>query len=320
MDSKSVKKGLFLVTLVGALMISVGKAEAADKDAGQKLPGAGIESVLNDYYNQFGDTGIEQYLVPALKGEYLDMGFADVDADSYLYIRSEATKDSEWVGKLYPEGAAEIIGAVGEWTPVMSGNVSGYVKTEYLLTGHKAQAKAEELIAADTEGTGFSYAESREEEQARLEAEAAKAAEEAAVLQAAALEAAALEQAAGQTVQAQQVSSGNGQAVVDYACQFIGNPYVWGGTSLTNGADCSGFVQSVFANFGISLPRTTWDMENAGVAVSYEQAVPGDIILYDGHVGIYMGNGQIVNAIDSANGIGISSATYTNIITVRRLL
>ena len=109
-------------------------------------------------------------------------------------------------------------------------------------------------------------------------------------------------------------------AIVAYAKQFLGNPYVYGGTSLTNGADCSGFVQSVFAHFGISLPRTTWDMENVGTAVSYDQAVAGDIILYDGHVGIYMGNGQIVNAINSAKGIGILPATYTNIVTVRRLV
>ena len=111
-----------------------------------------------------------------------------------------------------------------------------------------------------------------------------------------------------------------GSKIAAYATQFIGNPYVWGGTSLTNGADCSGFVQSVFAHFGISLPRTTWDMENVGTAVSYDQAVAGDIILYDGHVGIYMGNGQIVNAINSAKGIGILPATYTNIVTVRRLI
>ena len=110
------------------------------------------------------------------------------------------------------------------------------------------------------------------------------------------------------------------QQIVDFALQFEGNPYVYGGTSLTNGADCSGFVQSVFAHFGISLPRTTWDMENVGTAVSYDQAVAGDIILYNGHVGIYMGNGQIVNAINSAKGIGILPATYTNIVTVRRLV
>ena len=111
-----------------------------------------------------------------------------------------------------------------------------------------------------------------------------------------------------------------GQAVIDFACQFIGNPYVWGGTSLTNGADCSGFVQSVYANFGIALPRTTYDMVNVGYEVSYDQALPGDLVLYDGHVGLYMGDGTFVNAMNEAQGIGICTATYAPIITIRRVL
>ncbi len=111
-----------------------------------------------------------------------------------------------------------------------------------------------------------------------------------------------------------------GQAVIDFACQFIGNPYVWGGTSLTDGADCSGFVQSVYANFGIALPRTTWDMENVGYEVSYDQALPGDLVLYDGHVGLYMGDGTIVNAMNEAQGIGICTASYAPIISIRRVL
>lgn len=111
-----------------------------------------------------------------------------------------------------------------------------------------------------------------------------------------------------------------GQEVIDFACQFIGNPYVWGGTSLTEGADCSGFVQSVYANFGVYLPRTTWDMEYVGYEVSYEQAQPGDLVLYDGHVGLYMGDGNIVNAMNESDGIGICTATYAPIITVRRVL
>ena len=114
--------------------------------------------------------------------------------------------------------------------------------------------------------------------------------------------------------------SGSGSSVVNYATQFIGNPYVWGGTSLTNGADCSGFVQSVYAHFGVNLPRTSSEMRSAGRGVSYSEALPGDIICYDGHVGIYMGDGQIVNAINSRKGIGILPATYKGILTVRRLL
>ena len=114
--------------------------------------------------------------------------------------------------------------------------------------------------------------------------------------------------------------SGTGSSVASYGCQFVGNPYVWGGTSLTNGADCSGFVQSVYAHFGVNLPRTSSEMRSAGRGVSYSEALPGDIICYDGHVGIYMGDGQIVNAINSRKGIGILPATYKGILTVRRLL
>ena len=116
-------------------------------------------------------------------------------------------------------------------------------------------------------------------------------------------------------------SSGSGSSVVNYATQFVGNPYVWGGTSLTNGADCSGFVQSEYANFGVSLPRTSYEQQNAGTEVSYADAQPGDLICYGGHVAIYMGNGQIVHASNSQDGIKVSNdATYRTIVSVRRLV
>ena len=300
MDS-ILRKGLFLVTFTGAITAFPATVKASDTVTDNIMPQVGIEEVLSDCYLSDKQIEVEDYLVPTQKGEYLDMAFANVQ--SFLYIRSEPTTDSEWVGKLYPDYAAKIIGPVGEWTQVQSGSVTGYVYSDYILIGKNAEQKAQEMVqnsGTESPDEAFTYAESKEEEAARLEKEASEAA------------AKAEEEASAK--------AGTGQAIVDYACQFIGNPYVWGGTSLTNGADCSGFVQSVFAHFGISLPRKTWDMENVGTPVSYDQAIPGDLILYDGHVGIYMGDGQIVNAINSSRGIGILPATYTSIITVRRLI
>ena len=112
-----------------------------------------------------------------------------------------------------------------------------------------------------------------------------------------------------------------GQSVVKYACQFVGNPYVWGGTSLTNGADCSGFIMSIYAKFGVSLPHSSGAMAGCGRGVSYSEAMPGDIICYAGHVAIYMGGGQIVHASNAKDGIKISgNAAYRPIVAVRRVL
>ena len=303
----NLKKGLFLVTFLGMTVSPGISVMAADGDTAEaaKMPGVGIEAVLKDFYSQNREIKAEDYLVPENKGEYLDMAFANVT--SFLYVRSEPTKESEWVGKLYPDYAAKITGPVGEWTAVESGDVTGYVKTEYILTGAEAQTYAENLVTeAQQEGKeeaeAFTYAVSRKSEEAQMTQEVQEN----------------VQQTETTEVSAQPAS--NGQAIVDYACQFIGNPYVWGGTSLTDGADCSGFVQSVFAHFGISLPRTTYDQINAGVEVSYDQAMPGDLICYDGHIGIYIGNGQIVNAQNPEQGIGISPATYTTILSVRRIV
>lgn len=312
MYSKFLKKGIALGVLTSAVLIPNDKVLAAEAKNAE-----GVSTVnINKGYLANATAEIERYVETELKNVYEDMAFTQVEEGSYLFVRTEPSQDSEWVGKLYEADAAKVIGPVGEWTQIESGNVTGYVKTEYILTGESAEEKAKAIVAekkpeVDVETLDeakaeelaaecFSYAESKEEEAARLAEEAAKAEEEAKAAEA-------------ETV-------GNGQAVVDYAMQFVGNPYVWGGTSLTNGADCSGFVQSVYANFGVSMPRTSSAMRSAGTEVSYSEAVPGDVICYEGHVGIYIGNGQIVNAIDEAYGIGVSSATYTNIITVRRLL
>jgi len=304
MDS-ILKKGVLLVSVTGIMTAFPMVVHAADIDDTQNIPAAESTQILEDCYTSDKTISVKDHLVPEQKGEYSDMAFANVQ--SFLYIRSEPTTDSEWVGKLYPDYAAKITGPVGEWTAVESGDVTGYVKTEYILTGAEAQMYAENLVTeAQQEGKeeaeAFTYAVSRKSEEAQMTQEVQEN----------------VQQTETTEVSAQPAS--NGQAIVDYACQFIGNPYVWGGTSLTDGADCSGFVQSVFAHFGISLPRTTYDQIYAGVEVSYDQAMPGDLICYDGHIGIYIGNGQIVNAQNPEQGIGISPATYTTILSVRRIV
>lgn len=115
-------------------------------------------------------------------------------------------------------------------------------------------------------------------------------------------------------------NSGKGQEIANFACKYVGNPYVSGGTSLTNGADCSGFTWAVYNNFGYSIPRSSYSQSTYGREVSYSEAQPGDIIYYGGHVGIYIGGGKIVHASTAATGIKISSALYRSIITVRRIV
>ena len=165
-------------------------------------------------------------------------------------------------------------------------------------------------------------AESIAEEKARLakEEEARKAAKAAAKKKTAENAASGKKSEEGGKTYANPTGS-TGADVVQFAKQFVGNPYVYGGTSLTNGADCSGFVMSVYKNFGVSLPHSSAADRSVGAAVNgLENAQPGDIICYSGHVGIYAGNGQIVHASTSRTGIIVSNANYRSILSIRRIL
>lgn len=118
--------------------------------------------------------------------------------------------------------------------------------------------------------------------------------------------------------------SATGKQIAQYALQYVGNPYVSGGTSLTNGADCSGFIYRVYSDFGYSVSRTSYQQRNNGTAVNYSDAQPGDIICYEGHVGLYIGDGLIVHASNSrpypSGGIKVSQAQYRTILGVRRIV
>ena len=126
--------------------------------------------------------------------------------------------------------------------------------------------------------------------------------------------------AAAQAIVASSSGSSTGKAMANYGCQFIGNPYVPGGTSLTNGADCSGFIFRIYADFGYRVPRTSWQLRSVGTEVSLSSAQPGDIVCYEGHVGMYIGGGMIVHASTQKTGIKVSNAQYRPILTIRRVV
>lgn len=237
-----------------------------------------------------------------------------------LKVRSEASLEASVLGLVPMGDELTVLDEENNFVKVSIEEGDGWVSMDYVIVQ-----------------TEYVTAESIEEEKARLEKEQ-KAKEEARKAAQAAEERIRAEQAKKEQTQTsgsdkkessstQQASapvvssgSGLGAAVANYACQFVGNPYVYGGTSLTNGADCSGFVMSVYKNFGVSLPHSSAADRSVGYSVgSLAEAQPGDLICYSGHVAIYIGNGQIVHASTAATGIKISNANYRTPVAIRRI-
>lgn len=222
-----------------------------------------------------------------------------------LFVRQEPSTEASIISMVPIDEELVVMDEVEGWAQVDTQEGLGWVSTDYVKLH-----------------TEFVEAESKEEEEARL---AKEAAERRKAREAAAAAAAAAAPATTQTVAPVVTYSGEssemGAAVAEYALQFVGNPYVYGGTSLTDGADCSGFVMSVYANFGVSLPHSSAADRSQGYAVEggLENAQPGDLICYSGHVALYIGNGQIVHASTKKTGIIVSDAGYKRILAVRRI-
>ena len=264
---------------------------------------------------------------------YTNLGIADVSDN--LNIRAIAAEDGRLVGKLPRNAACEVLDTDDIWAHIRSGEVEGYVSLDYLLTGVPAKFKAEELAVTVAKVTTDSL---KVRAEANTESEVITLVAMGEELEVAAVEgdwvkvlldddevyvsAEYVEVSAelGTAVTMTELLYGQGVSdvrvdVCQYAKEFIGNPYVWGGTSLTNGADCSGFVMSVFQKYGVKLPRNSRAQANCGTTIKVAEAKPGDLIFYAkgktiNHVAIYIGNGQVVHASSPKTGIKISNVSY----------
>lgn len=290
----------------------------------------------------------EEYLTAAEEAEGALWGFTNLgisNVNDNLNIRQTPAEDGKMVGKLPKNAACELVSQEGEWTYIRSGKVEGYVKTEFLLSGWQARKRAVEQLSTvavvntdnlkvreqpNTECEVITMVPSGEElDVVAVEDEWVKILiddEENYV----AKEYVRIEEKLGTAINMTELLYGQGVSDVrvdlcQYAKQFVGNPYVWGGTSLTKGADCSGFVLSVFKKYGISLPRTSSSQAGIGTKISMSEALPGDLIFYAkggriNHVALYIGGGQVVHASSPKTGIKISKYNYRTPAKVVRVL
>lgn len=328
------------ISLLGFYSIDAYATETTVKEVLMESVGAGV--LLQNQKTQ------EEYIQEAAEKEgyfwgYTNLGIANVDNN--LNVRKEPSASAKLVGKLPKNAACEIIKEEGEWTYIVSGEVEGYVSGEYLLTGMEAINQARNLVSSKAKVICDSL---KVRAEASLESEVVTTVAKGERLSVVedlgdfikvtldndevyvASEYVEISEDLDTALTITEVLYGEGVSDIrvelcEFAKQFVGNPYVAGGTSLTKGADCSGFTMSVFAEFGMSIPHYSVAQSQAGTAVDIEDILPGDLLFYSNgsrinHVALYIGNGQVVHASNEKTGIKISNYNYRTPVKARRII
>ena len=272
-------------------------------------------------------------------------------AKDFVYVRKSASTGCKAIGKLHRGSAGTILGKKGSWVKISSGSLKGYVKKEYLATGADAEKLAEkygtkyavlkkgtsvlnvreekntssDIVTQLPEGKRYTVkSENADWCKVKVKGKSGYVAKEYVHTKYSFKEAKSLKKKTKETVRSY-ASENKAESLISYAKQFIGNKYVWGGTSLTNGTDCSGFTLRVFQKFGYSLPRTSAEQAGCGSSVKLSELKPGDLVFYKRggrvhHVAIYIGGGQIVHAAGAKWGIITSNMNYSRVSHARRIL
>lgn len=298
------------------------------------MPSAGVATILDTELSVAEYINLARQARAAARG-YSNPGISRVENDA-LNVREIPGMDGMIVGKMPKGTVCEIMDTTEDgWVHITSGQVEGYVREEYLLTGKDALAEMDALVL-DVAVVNAGELNVRREPNTNCSVVAkVRSGQQLPVLASdadwvqvsvggregyVAAEYVSLEEALPTALTVTQMLYGEGVTdvrteLVEYAKQFLGNPYVWGGTSLTKGADCSGFVLSVFKEFGVELPHYSVSQSKMGTQISEAELLPGDLVFYSkngtiNHVAIYIGEEQVIHASNPETGIRISKYNY----------